>query len=101
MSEESFQGAVIEYATIMGWLVYHTRDSRRSAPGFPDLTLVRGSRLVFAELKAENGRIRPEQQVWLQALEDAGQEVHIWRPSQWTEIIEVLQREQPRKAIAA
>ena len=76
MSEASFQGAVVEYARLRGWLVYHTRDSRGSQPGYPDLTLVRGGRLIFAELKTDTGRVRVEQQAWLAALAFAGAEVN-------------------------
>jgi hypothetical protein len=92
VSEESFQGAVIEYAALNGWLTYHTRDSRRSTPGYPDLTLVRGERLIFAELKTDKGVLRPEQRVWLEALETAGVEVHVWRPKDWLEIMAALDR---------
>ena len=42
LKESDFQRAVIEMARLHGWLVYHTHDSRRSAPGFPDLVLVQG-----------------------------------------------------------
>lgn len=95
-SERQFQAAVVEYAERLGWLVYHTHDSRRSQPGFPDLTMVRGDRLIFAELKAEDGRVKPEQQKWLDALNDVRLslplgvdipiEVYLWRPSLWHEI---------------
>ena len=62
--------------------------------GFPDLVLVRGKRLIFAEVKAERGRGSPEQDAWFTALRSAGrgegQYVYIWRPSNWDEIVEVL-----------
>lgn len=92
MSEASFQGAILEYAALQGFLAYHTHDSRHSAKGYPDLTLVRGSRLLFAELKTDKGRVSLEQQVWLDALAGAGAEVHIWRPRDWTEILDTLKR---------
>lgn len=105
MNEKSFQGAVIEYADLTGWLSYHTHDSRHSAPGFPDLVLVRDNRLIFAELKTDTGRLSPAQRDWIEALSAAGAEVHVWRPSQWSEIIETLKRRQlsdapPRSAAA-
>jgi hypothetical protein len=35
MTERTWQDQVVEAATLFGWAVYHTYDSRRSAPGFP------------------------------------------------------------------
>ena len=56
ISEEQFQQQVIDLATLRGWRCYHTRDSRRSAEGFPDLVLARVERkltnLQAAELRA-------------------------------------------------
>jgi hypothetical protein len=92
MSEASFQGAVLEYAGLMGWLSYHTRDSRGSNPGFPDLVLVRDNHLMFIELKTDTGKVSPQQRVWLGALSAAGQEVHVWRPSDWPAILDTLKR---------
>jgi hypothetical protein len=60
VNERSFQGAVIELAQLGGFLAYHTYDSRRSAKGFPDLVLVRGERLLFAELEIDTGRVTVE-----------------------------------------
>lgn len=101
MSEESFQGAIVEYAVLLGYLAYHTHDSRRSAPGFPDLVLVRDERLLFAELKTDVGRVAPAQRDWLAALEATGVEVYVWRPKDWNQIIETLRRRPPEEAIAA
>lgn len=90
-SEKSFQQQILQLAHLTGWRSYHTFDSRRSAPGFPDLVLVRPPRLLFVELKSERGRLRPEQRVWLEdlALCDS---VHarLWRPGDWTEIEKAL-----------
>lgn len=92
-TEAEFQRAVIELATHAGWLVYHPYDSRRSTPGFPDLTLVKPSdgRVIFAELKTARGKLRPEQVVWLEALSAcAGVEVALWRPQYWPAIVAAL-----------
>ena len=87
MKERELQSLVEALAGRLGWLSYHTRDSRRSAPGFPDLVLTRGGRLIFAELKSAKGRITPEQRVWLDALERTRAEVHEWRPVDWPDRI--------------
>lgn len=91
ISEREFQAMVIEFASLSQWLVYHTHDSRRSHAGFPDLTLVRPPRVVFAELKSERGRVMPQQQAWLDNLREcAGVESYLWRPSDWDELEDVL-----------
>jgi VRR-NUC domain len=91
LAERDFMATVREAATLNGWRVYHTHDSRRSPSGFPDLVLVR-ERVVFAELKGATTRITPGQERWLDALDAAGAEVYLWRPSEWDEIERVLGR---------
>ena len=90
ISEKAFQSQVIALATATGWVCYHTHDSRRSAAGFPDLTLVRGARLLFAELKSAIGFATSAQTGWLTALGDAGAETYLWRPDDLDEIAAVL-----------
>ena len=91
MREKDFQAMVAAAAGHLNWLVFHDFDSRRSQPGYPDLCLVRGGRLVFLELKTERGRAGPEQQVWLDALSQVpGVVAMVARPSQWDEVLEVL-----------
>ena len=62
----------------------------QSAPGFPDLTMVRRGKLVFAELKTEKGNLTKAQAWWLAGLKQAHPHVYLWRPSDWREIEEVL-----------
>lgn len=88
--------SVIELARACRWLAYHTHDSRRSAQGFPDLVMVRGDRLIFAELKSERGKLSPAQVAWLDALgevevaDPSGVTVYEWRPRDWPAIEVVL-----------
>lgn len=92
-SEVAFQQQVLNLATLYDWSSYHTHDSRRSQPGFPDLVLVRDGDLIFAELKSEKGRIRPEQAKWLRMLEQVqGVETYLWRPDDFDEIHARLSR---------
>jgi hypothetical protein len=91
--ERDFQEQVIELARYNGFkLIYHTYDSRRSAPGFPDLVLCRPPRLIFAELKSESGGVTVEQQRWLEALWESGVEAFLWRPSDLDAIARILSR---------
>jgi VRR-NUC domain len=97
VSEKQFQAQVVELARISGWLTYHTFDSRRSAPGFPDLVLVRPPRLIFAELKSEVGKFRPEQRVWLEVLKGCQRvEARLRRPEDWRAIETLLCRRERR-----
>lgn len=66
--EAAFQVRVIRAATDRGWRVYHTYDSRRSEPGFPDLVLVRPPRVLFVELKVGRRRLTDDQTAWLELL---------------------------------
>lgn len=91
VTEKEFQSQVLTLAHLQSWLCYHTFDSRRSAAGFPDLTLVR-ERVVFIELKTDTGKLSASQEHWIAALRKAGAEVHVFRPSQWDEIEDVLRR---------
>jgi hypothetical protein len=68
---------------LLGWRVYHTWDSRKSEPDFPDLVLVR-DRVMFAELKSPRGRLRKDQAAWLCALRAAGAEA-VPVVAAWTE----------------
>ena len=89
--EADFQASVIELAGVLGWLSYHTHDSRRSSPGYPDLTLVRDDRLLFAELKRGRRKPTDPQTAWLEALGKAKRvSAHVWRPANWIEIERAL-----------
>lgn len=83
MREEDLQSSVIEMAKHRGWKFYHPYDSRRSVAGWPDLVLVRGDRTLFRELKREKGYPTPDQREWLAALEQAGNDVGVWKPRHW------------------
>lgn len=91
--ERDWQDTITQAARALGWSCYHPFDSRRSAPGFPDLCCVRPGRLVFLEVKTERGRVRPEQMAWLDLLGSVpGVVARLARPSDW-DAIEALLRE--------
>jgi hypothetical protein len=90
ITEKQFTQQVIELAQLFGWRVYHTWLSVKSASGFPDLCLVRGNRLIFAELKSDRGVLTSAQKEWLEALKQTSAEVYLWRPSDFDMIVELL-----------
>jgi Holliday junction resolvase len=103
LSEKELQQRIIDRARALGWLVYHTYNSRHSAAGFPDLVLARDGRVLFVEVKSEKGRLTKAQKEWLSVLYDEpwignpalqseydSHQVYVWRPSDIAEIEDVL-----------
>ncbi len=101
ISERDFQSQVIDLARSTGWRLAHFRPGKTAGgrwatqmsgdTGYPDLTLVRGDRLIFAELKTSNGQATPEQVEWLQALNDVEYvTAQLWRPSDLVTIADYL-----------
>ena len=96
MNEKDFQQQVISIAKMYGWKVQHTRavqmaSGRWATPiqgeaGFPDLVLVKSNHdgrggVIFAELKTDLGRVQDHQKAWIAALDGAGAEWYVWRPT--------------------
>ena len=107
ITEKQFQRQVIQFARMCGWRIAHFRPAQNSkgqwrtpvaadGKGFPDLVLVRGVNLIFAELKTDKGRLQPEQKQWLEALDTVGMiaaravKTVVWRPENWDEIERIL-----------
>ena len=89
VTEKQFQAAVVEYAQIRGWTYYHTADSRKSAPGFPDLVFVR-YKVIFAELKVGKNKLSKHQKHWRDVLLEANANWFCWYPDDWPEIEQEL-----------
>lgn len=79
MPESALQQAVQDRCDALSLIWYHVNDSRRDNPGMPDLLVV-GKVTLFIELKSMRGRLRPEQETFMTALQDSGQQVLLWRP---------------------
>lgn len=105
MRESEFQLQVIEYAQLRKWKVAHFRavcvrrangETYYETPvaangkGFPDLLMVRGDRLLVAELKVPGNTTSPEQDEWLTRFRGAGVPAFVWFPEDWPAIEEVL-----------
>lgn len=85
MSEADLQAAVLAMCRWMGLLVYHTHDSRRSQPGYPDLTIAGPGGVIFRELKTARGRVSDAQKRWLQVLGAGHADAAVWRPADLAE----------------
>lgn len=99
LSGRQWEEYVLHHAIEAGWMAHHIRPARTAKgwrtpvsghPGFPDLVLVRGERLLFAELKTGKAKQTPEQNAWAAAIAETGHFVDIWRPREWPAIEEAL-----------
>lgn len=103
ITETAFLAQVLELAALLGYEGAHFRPALTGrgwrtpvqgslGKGWPDLVLVRprDRRVVFAELKSDEGRITPEQERVLGVLETAGATVYVWRPRDSDRITEIL-----------
>ncbi len=85
---------------MLGWRTCHFRPAwtgrgwrtpvQGDGKGFPDLVLVK-NRVLMVELKAGKGKATPDQVDWLDALQFAGIETHVWRPADFDDIAKCLQ----------
>ena len=103
-SEAQFTKEVLSLAKRCGWRTAHFRPGMTAkgqwvtavagdGKGFPDLILIRGHKMIAAELKVKKNVVEPDQQDWLDAFDDlcsAAVEARIWRPSDWPEIERIL-----------
>ena len=100
MREDHLQQQVIDLARLTGWKVAHFRPAKTErgwrtpvqgdGVGFPDLILIRGQRIIAAELKSDTGRTTLEQDDWLTLFHTAGAETYVWRPRDWDTIERLL-----------
>lgn len=97
--EEDFARTVCDLANQMGYQHMHVRRTvgrgRRwttgtSVKGWPDYCYYGNGRLFFAELKSESGKLSYDQERVIDDLRAAGAEVHVWRPSDWDQVVETF-----------
>ncbi|MDQ5821310.1 MAG: VRR-NUC domain-containing protein [Actinomycetota bacterium] len=102
LTEAEFSSLIVDVARLAGWRKYHTHNSRRSSFGFPDWILVKDDRMLAVELKTEKGKVKPDQQAWLDALARVpGVDSFVWRPSDWDQVVETLTGRKPSRKAAA
>jgi hypothetical protein len=83
MTEAQLQQSITDLCRYLALYVYHTRDSRGSARGFPDLVIVGPCGILWRELKSDTGTITPDQRAWGRAIDGAAGNWSVWRPSEW------------------
>lgn len=91
ISEADFMARVVKLAKESGWACFHPYDSRRSEAGWPDLALCRPPRLILAELKSADGKLKPAQKKWITLLRKCnGVEAFVWWPRDFEAIERLL-----------
>jgi hypothetical protein len=90
--EKEWQNEVLDVLHWHGWTTYHTFDSRRSDPGFPDVVASKRADLFVAELKRETEQPTPAQRAWLARFMLRGIDAYVWRPSDMDAVIERASR---------
>ena len=99
ITEAEFQQMVTKQAEALGWQWMHvaTTGIGRHSPmrgtmgkGWPDLVLVKGSRILFIELKRQKGLMTTEQMAVMNLLEQTKAETYCFRPADIPQILHVL-----------
>lgn len=98
MTEGDLSREVVKLATGYGWKVYGIKRTDRSrlvhpsGVGWPDLVFFRPGMVMFAELKAHNGKLSEEQEDWIACLASTFTRTYVWTPTDWYDgsIAEVL-----------
>ena len=97
LTERDFNQQICDLARLLGWEVNRTWLSIHSPAGFPDLVLIRENddntaSLIFAELKAERGKLTEHQAKWLALLSKVPNiGVYVWYPQDFDRIALILQ----------
>ncbi len=101
VSEADLLVQVTDLAAALGWSWVHFRPAQTThgwrtpvqgplGVGWPDLVIVRGSRILGVELKRQTGHPTDRQSWVLSLLAGAGVETHVIRPSDLNRAGEIL-----------
>jgi len=91
-TEQAWMNAVIEMAEWLGYTVHHETDSRKTNPGYPDITAVHPVHgCVWFETKRQTrpASYTAEQRHWIATLQASGQVAAVIQPSDgdWVEAV--------------
>ena len=87
---EDFRRQVVDIARLLGYKCYWTWRSHHSPKGDLDLRLIKPPRLIWAELKVPPDKLTSEQRECFDLLEQCGQEVYVWTPAEFDDIVAIL-----------
>lgn len=99
LTEAAFQRQVVQLAESLGWDWMHIGRTGKYVAngakgtlgtGWPDLLLLRGHRIVCAELKAQNAPLPSLAQKDVLLKLSGAVEAYCWRPSMMNEIVDTL-----------
>jgi Holliday junction resolvase len=76
MTEQQIQTKIKKKLQERGWFV--TKLIKTSTNGIPDLLAIKYGKAMFIEVKRENGKLAPLQQMRLEELIQAGAIVKVW-----------------------
>lgn len=102
-TEAAFAIQVEHLLDLFGWTwIHHEPAIRQSGTwatpmrgmrGFPDYCAVRRGRVIFAEIKATNGRLTKHQKDWIELLQATETEVYVWYPENLPQVRRILQHD--------
>ncbi len=101
MTEQQLLETALEILAWHGYLTHHEHDSRHGSAGVPDILAVRDAKgnrppdSLWVECKTMRGKVTADQGRWLAALEAAGHDCHVLRPSDLPAFTERLKRGRP------
>ena len=84
--ESGFQAAIVELVKATGNRAYHTYNSRKSEPGFPDLTIYGSVGFLMVETKRVKTKCTGPQLETGARLVEVGVDWLVWRPHDWPEL---------------
>jgi hypothetical protein len=82
MPEEELQQLVSDLCKLLGLTHFHVTHSCGMTAGWRDSVII-GTRIIYRELKAEAGRLTPEQRAIGELLKATGADWKVWRPRDW------------------
>lgn len=101
MKEAEFAKRIEDTLNMLHLRWHHETDSRKSKAGFPDYCIVGPGGVMFLEIKADKGRVTPQQQAWVDDLAAAGAvegerglvvTAYVAYPQDWDRVLADLKR---------